>query len=287
MMTEELLNQTIFREGEAPAEPSLVPVFAPSAGRVELLPSVSETDSTIQVRPYLSLAVLAYNERDTVARMVRLCSEILSDCGHTYELVLVDDGSTDGTREVVLELAAELPHCRSVLHPRNLGIGEGIRTCYFRTTGEWATWFPADMQADPRELPRLLQLLPGCDVLVTYREARLRQEGWRRKLISRVDRALVRLLFGVGLNDLHWVRFFRRSVLDRLVLTSRSPFIDTEMVVGARRLGARIRQTPLQDQPRRFGTAKGATLKNLVSSVADLFSLYQNGVHLAPNGGRS
>jgi glycosyltransferase involved in cell wall biosynthesis len=219
--------------------------------------------------------------------MARLCSEVLSNCGRTYELVLVDDGSTDGTREVVQDLASELPHCRTILHPRNLGIGEGIRTCYFGTLGEWATWFPADMQADPRELPRLLQLFPGCDVLITYREARLRQEGWRRKLISRVDRALVRLLFGVGLNDLHWVRFFRRSVLDRLVLTSRSPFIDTEMVVGARRLGVRLRQAPLQDHPRRFGTAKGATLKNLVSSVTDLFALYQNGVHLAPIGERS
>jgi glycosyltransferase involved in cell wall biosynthesis len=285
-MIEESLEQTPAREVGTPAEQSLVSVFAPSARRLEHLPSTAGTDSSILAQPYLSLAILAYNEHDTVARMARLCSEVLRDCGHTYELVLVDDGSTDGTREVVQELVAELPHSRTILHPRNLGIGEGIRTCYFGTTGEWATWFPADLQADPRELPRLLQLLPGCDVLVTYRETRRRQECWRRKLISRVDRALVRLLFGVGLNDLHWVRFFRRSVLDRLVLTSRSPFIDTEMVVGARRLGVRIRQTPLQDHPRRFGTAKGATLKNLVSSVADLFALYQNGVHLAPVGDR-
>src|SRR4051794_22892855 len=93
-------------------------------------------------RPYLSLAVLAYNERETVARTARLCSEVLQHCGHTHELVLVDDGSTDGTREIVQQLTGELPHCRTILHPRNLGIGAGIRTCYFGTVGEWATWFP-------------------------------------------------------------------------------------------------------------------------------------------------
>jgi glycosyltransferase involved in cell wall biosynthesis len=242
--------------------------------------------SDIPTRPYLSLAVLAFNERETVARTARLCSDVLRGCGRTYELVLVDDGSTDGTRELVQGLSGQLPRCRAILHPRNLGIGEGIRTCFFETTGEWATWFPADLQADPRELPRLLDLLPGCDVLVTYREARQRQETWRRKLISWVDRALVRLLFGVRLNDLHWVRFFRRSVLEQLQPNSRSPFVDTEMVVGARQLGARVRQTPFPDQPRRFGTAKGASLKNLVSAVADLFALYRRGVRLVP-GGRS
>lgn len=224
-------------------------------------------------RPYLSLALLNYNEEGSIVRAARLCSRVLQRCGHSYELVLVDDGSTDRSRDLIGELTRELPCCRPIYHPRNLGIGAGIRTCYFETVGEWATWFPADLQADPAELPRLLEYLPTCDALITYRDASRRQEGRKRRFISACERFLVWLLFGIKLRDLHWVRMFHRDLLERMRLRSRSPFIDTEMVVAARRLGARIRQVELLDHPREFGVAKGARFTNLLFSMVDLASL--------------
>jgi glycosyltransferase involved in cell wall biosynthesis len=224
-------------------------------------------------RPYLSFSVLCYNEVDSIEPMARLCSDVLDACGKSYELVLVDDGSTDGSRDLIRRLQGELPRCRAIYHPRNLGIGAGIRTCFFETRGEWATWFPADLQADPRELPRLLRELSDCDALITYRDSRHRCEKLSRKFISLMDRTLVRWLFGLSLKDLHWIRFFRRELLDRMILTSRSPFIDTEMVVCAKRLGARINETPLADRPREHGVAKGATLANVVSAVNELVIL--------------
>lgn len=225
------------------------------------------------MRPYLSLAILAYNERATLAEVARRASAVLGQLGHTHELVLVDDGSTDGSAEIAESLAAELPCCRAVRHPRNLGIGAGIRSCFFRTIGEWATWLPADLQAEPEELPRLVGLLTDCDVLVTYRDARTRQGGIFRKTVSWADRALVRCLFGLRLRDLHWIRFFRRDLLDRMCLACRSPSVDTEMVYRAARMGARIAQAELPDRPRRAGVARGASLVNLVASAADLVRL--------------
>jgi glycosyltransferase involved in cell wall biosynthesis len=239
--------------------------------------------SGMDTTPWLSLSVLAYNEEASVERAARLCSQVLESCGRTYELVLVDDGSTDATPHIMAGLSAELPHCRVIRHPRNLGIGAGVRTCYFATRGRWAVWFPADLQADPRALPQLLPHLEGCDVLVTYRDTRRRQEGRLRRLISRTDRTLVRLLFGLNVRDLHWVRFFRREVLRRMVLRARSPGVDTEMLVCARRAGARIREVPLPDQPRTAGTARGASLGNLTGAVRDLIDLYRHGTRvLAP-----
>jgi hypothetical protein len=223
--------------------------------------------------PYLSLALLNYNEAATLERAARTCSGVLEECGFSYELLLVDDGSTDGSREMMEELVGKLPHCRAIYHPRNLGIGAGIRSCYFGGTAEWATWFPADLQADPRELPRLLEHLQDCDVLVTYRNPARRRENLKRKAISAVDRFLVRMLFGVQLRDLHWIRFFRRSVLERMELRSHSPFIDTEMIVAAKRSGARIQEVPLEDQPREFGAPKGARFATLCASLRDLLAL--------------
>lgn len=231
------------------------------------------------MRPFLSICLLAYNERDGLERAAERCAQALEACGQTYELVLVDDGSTDGSAEIIERLVPRLPCCRAIHHPRNLGIGAGVRTCYFESQGEWATWFPADLQADPAELPRLLGYLPSCDVLVTYREVQHRRANRVRKLISFTDRTLVRLLFGVDLKDLHWIRFFRRDVLERMRLSSHSPSIDTEMVVQAKRMGARILQVPLADHPRQTGVAKAATLRNLVVSVSDLIAF-----RLRPSG---
>jgi hypothetical protein len=144
--------------------------------------------------------------------------------------------------------------------------------------------FPADLQVDAEELPRLLELLSDCDVLVTYRDPAQRQVTRLRKLISAADRTLVRLLFGLALKDLHWVHFFRRDLLDRMILTCWSPTADTEMFLCARKLGARIREVPLADLPRVRGVAKGARPKNVVWALVDLAVLRLRRMKFAPEG---
>ena len=240
-----------------------------------MLPLSRESEGSL--RPFLSFSILAFNERATVASMARCSSSILESCKRTYELVLIDDGSTDGTGQLIESLADELPHCRTIHHPRNLGIGAGLQTAFLFTRGEWATCFPADWQVDPCELPRLLGALADCDVLVTYRDARRRRAPVSRKLLSRVDRALVRWLFGIALKDLHWIRFFRRGLLERMQLRCRSCCVDTEMMVWAKKLGARVRQVQLLDQPRSAGSSKGASLKSILTSTGDLLRLWLQG----------
>jgi glycosyltransferase involved in cell wall biosynthesis len=228
-------------------------------------------------RPQLSFALLNYNERGTVEEAARRASRALEACQRTYELVLVDDGSTDGSGDVLRRLARELPHCRTIFHGANRGIGEGIRTCYFQTRGAWATWFPADMQADPDELPRLLDCLDDCDVLLTYRRPQERRVSAARKFVSQSDRLLVRTMFGINVRDLHWIRFFRRDLLRRMEPRLSSPAVDTEMLAAAHRLGARIRQEPLDELPRTSGVARGASLRNLLGAATETLLLRLRG----------
>lgn len=231
--------------------------------------------------PFLSLAVLAYNETKTIERAAQLCSQALEAGDYTYELVLVDDGSTDGTRDQMIACSETLPNCRTIFHPKNLGIGAGIRTCYFGTTGQWATWLPADLQVDPAELPRMIEMLNNCDVLVTRRGPR---ENLRRAMISVIDRTMVRCLFGLNVPEIHWIKFFRRSVLDRMQLQSRSPTVDSEMLICARKAGARFSHTLLDEKPRECGQATGASLKNLINSTCDLLNLRFKGARLVDDG---
>jgi glycosyltransferase involved in cell wall biosynthesis len=235
-------------------------------------------------RPFLSFALLNFNEEATLELAARRAWEALAACGRTFELVLVDDGSTDSSANIISHLAGELPHCRAIFHGRNLGIGAGIRTCYFATRGQWATWFPADLQAEPRELFRLLECLDDCDVLATYRRPRTRQASLARRAVSSLDRLLVRLLFGVAARDLHWIRFFRRELLDRMSPRLQSPAIDTEMLLAAVRLRARIRDEPLDDLPRTAGVARGASPRNLLRAARETLGLRLRGPGLIGAG---
>ena len=122
-------------------------------------------------------------------------------------------------------------------------------------------------------MPRLLAHLADCDVLITHRDSRHRRAGRLRKLISWADRALVRLLFGLPLKDLHWIRFFRRSVLDQLSLRSTSPSIDTEMVVGAEEAGGQAPRSAPGRPPPRDWYRKGGSLRYIVRSTGEIFAL--------------
>jgi glycosyltransferase involved in cell wall biosynthesis len=224
-------------------------------------------------RPYLSVAVLAFNEVDTVEEAAQRCSRALEALERPHEIVLMDDGSTDGTTERIRELAERVPHCRALFHSRNLGVAAAMRTCLLRTTGEWVTWFPADLQADPSSIPELATQLDACDVLVTYRDHRKRSEPIFRRAMSALERLAVRVLLGVSLRDLHWVRFFRRELLDRMELRCKSPCLDTEMILEARRMGARILEVPLGDRPRLHGAPKAVTWRSTLRTVGELIGL--------------
>lgn len=216
----------------------------------------------------------AYNEIDTIEESAARTLQSLQSLGRTYELVLVDDGSTDGTREVIRSIAERQGGCRAIFHPRRMGIAAVIRTCYLKTCGSWATWFPADLQADPSALASLVRPLDTCDVLLTHRDARRRSASNLRKAISGADRSLARLLFGLDLEDLHWIHFFRRELLDRMTLLSRSPAIDLEMIIAARGLGARIAHASLPDQPRKAGRSKSISAGTLTRSLFDVIALW-------------
>jgi hypothetical protein len=126
-------------------------------------------------------------------------------------------------------------------------------------------------------LARLLECLDDCDVLLTYRRPQQRHVSAVRKFVSQSDRLLVRALLGIAVHDLHWIRFFRRDLLDRMAPRLRSPAVDTEMLAAAHRLGARLRQEPLDELPRTSGVARGASIKNLLGAATETLMLRLRG----------
>ncbi len=222
----------------------------------------------------LSVVLPAYNEEANVERAVEGVSSVAQQLGIDYEIILVNDGSTDRTGEIARELMQRVPSFRLVEHYPNRGYGGSLRAGFAAAVGDLIAFVPADNQFDFREISRLLERLDEADIVSGYRAER--QDTFIRKLNGFGWNMLVRLLFGYLCRDIDCgFKLFRREVLERVTLASDGAMIDTEFLAGARARGFRIAEVPVIHLPRVAGEATGANLKVIAKAFRDLVRFRQ------------
>jgi glycosyltransferase involved in cell wall biosynthesis len=213
-----------------------------------------------------------YNEQDYVGRVVSAAREALEGIGSDYEIIIVDDASTDATASLADELARADARVRVLRNPVNRGLGGTLRAGYALASKELVFYTDADLPADLRELARAIHLLElqQADVLAGYRFDRI-GEGLRRALMARVYNTLIRALFGLRIRDVNFAfKLFRRALLERLALTSEGSFIDAEFLLSAREAGAAIIQMGLDYFPRSRGPSKLSSAAVIRSILREL-----------------
>lgn len=179
------------------------------------------------------------------------------------ELVLVDDGSTDGTAEAALAAGAGWPRLRVLRHEVNLGKTEAILTAVAATDAEWLVLFDADLQYSADELPRFLaQLAEGWDVVTARKRGR-----YEKQLVSTLYNALCRLLFRVPVSDLNSMKALRRSVFSGLEL--RHDW-HRYLAVLAHARGASMTELDVQLHPRRHGLSRYGSPLRILTALRDL-----------------
>jgi glycosyltransferase involved in cell wall biosynthesis len=221
--------------------------------------------------PSLTIVVPVFNERDNLPEVLGALLEFGRARCRAFEILVVDDGSRDGSAEVVPD-AAEL---RLVRHPANRGLTAALRTGFFGAAKEFVTWVPADGQIPPDELGKILDAWRGEDlVLSTYRH---RPDGIWRATMSRSLRVL--LFLATGFRDrLEGTYLFRRALLDELELVARTSAgsIGFEIGAKARRLGKRIGTTEIECAPRLSGRSKVANARNVAAYLGELWRIRQS-----------
>ena len=222
----------------------------------------------------LSVVLPAYNEEANVERAVEGVSSVAQQLGIDYEIILVNDGSTDRTGEIARELMQRVPSFRLVEHYPNRGYGGSLRAGFAAAMGDLIAFVPADNQFDFREISRLLERLDEADIVSGYRAER--QDTFIRKLNGFGWNTLVRLLFGYLCRDIDCgFKLFRREVLERVTIASDGAMIDTEFLAGARARGFRIAEVPVTHLPRVAGEPTGANLKVIAKAFRDLVRFRQ------------
>lgn len=221
--------------------------------------------------------------RDTVGAAREICGQMLAE-GEIgdYELLIVDDASTDATGEIADQLAAGDSRVRVVHHNVNRKLGGCIKTGFANARGDLVLYTDADLPCDVAELRKACRLLRyyRADIVTAYRHDRT-GEGSRRVVYSWLYNWLVTLVFGVHIRDVNFAfKLCRRSIFDQIELTSEGSFIDAELLIRAHQLGFRIIQFGVDYFPRSVGVStlsSGAViakiLREMLAQTSELRSL--------------
>ena len=197
----------------------------------------------------------AYNEAATIEQAVREAVAALSAITHDFEVLVIDDGCTDNTAQLVEATAQRWPQVRLVRQPRNLGYGAALRRGFAEAKNELVGFTDSDCQFDLTELNRLVMLTKDYQIVSGYRIDR--KDPWLRRFYSAGYNVLVRLLLGTRLRDCDCaLKLFHRDALAQLSISTDGYLVNGEMLARARQLDYSICEVGVSHRERAGGTSK-------------------------------
>lgn len=219
--------------------------------------------------PELSLVVPVYNEEENLEPLVREIAAALEPIGSSYELLLVDDGSTDGGPAAMVALAGADPRIRVIRLKRNSGQSAALDAGFRFARGRIVVTLDADLQNDPKDIPRMLSELARADVVCGIRANR--RDTWVRRLSSKVANGVRNRLTHEHVTDVGCtLRVCRRELLyDLPMFTGLHRFLPTLLKMQ----GGRVVEIPVNHRPRLHGVAKYGIGNRLWRALADLFAV--------------
>lgn len=226
----------------------------------------------------VSLVVPMFNEERSVGRLLDVAIPALDQHATAWEIILVDDASTDKTVALAEERVSREPRIRVLRHERNRGLGGSLRTGFEAARHDWILYSDCDLPWDFAETGRLFRAaeITGADFISAYRHDRT-GEGAVRSLYSFLYNGLIHAVFGIVLRDVNFsCKLFRRALLAGLRLKSEGSFVDVELLARCAARGAAIQQIGLDYFPRTRGIST-------LSSPRVVFQILREMTALAPD----
>ena len=220
----------------------------------------------------LSLFFPAYYDKNTVEPLTLACIEAAKKLTEDFEIIIVDDHSPDGTGRVADEMARRFKEVRAIHHEKNKGVGEAMITGYTAAQKDYVFYTDGDAQYNVSELPLLAEHIGNYDLVIGYRLKRA--EGFKRVFTSRSFHLLIWLFFGIHFKDIDCsFKLIDRRLLKKMTFYTRGGLIDSEMMIQAKKFGARIKEVGVHHYPRQFGVSRCLNWKLVFSMLTDILRL--------------
>jgi len=226
---------------------SLLAVPSPSLS-IACRKSSPSVAPTCDKRWRLSLVLPAYDEEVGIRQAIEEACIALDELTSAYEVLVVDDGSCDGTAACVAEVSAQRRQVRLLRHESNRGYGAALRTGFAAARFERVAFTDADCQFHLADLGRMLPLSDRCPLVVGWRQQR--QDSWRRRFLSRGYNVVTSLLLGTRVRDCDCaLKVFQREVLSDLLPQTNTFFVNAEMLTKARQCGLEVAEVGVRHRP--------------------------------------
>lgn len=224
----------------------------------------------------LSVFFPAYNEEANIEKTVKKAVGVLEKIAEKWEIIVVNDGSSDSTGKIVEKLIKAEPRIKMITHTPNRGYGAALKSGLYNSQYEWIAFTDADGQFDFSEITKFFekQRQTGADAVIGYYLKR--QVPFYRILGSKFWQLAVWLLFGLKAKDIDCgFKLIRKKVVDEIprLEAERGPFISSELLIKAKKKGFKIVEIGVYHYPRQAGKATGASLKVILSGFKDLVRL--------------
>lgn len=217
-----------------------------------------------------------FNEEANIEHAIGYAVDALGQHAAEYEIIIVDDASTDESPELVRRAIAGNPRIRLIRHDFNQKLGSSLRSGFGAAQYELILYMDADLPFDPDVLGRAIRAMhvTRADVISGYRFDRT-TEGVKRTIYTILYNWLIRMLFGISIRDINFsFKLMRREVLKAVELRSEGSLVDAELIVKARNRGFAIQQIGLDYFPRVFGTSHLSSPTVIIKIFKELVTLF-------------
>lgn len=219
----------------------------------------------------VSLVIPAYNDETTVGKLIADADCLLQEICTDYEIVVINDGSKDNTYEVLKDIASKNSRVRLINHEVNRGFGETIKELYYAGQKEFVFSLPGDYQYAPKELLKMARGLEQHDFVIGLRVKR--NDPPRRKMQSHIYNTMLKIAYGNKHRDVNSIKLFRRAILDKFELQSKTAFVDAEFVIRTEKAGFKVVEIPIDHLPRLSQGASGGKISVILETFKDLFGM--------------
>jgi len=218
----------------------------------------------------LSLVIPAYNEEENVEEVVKDADRVLKTHFEPYQIVLVNDGSTDGTGGVAENLTAKFPLLKVVHHSVNSGLGEALKTGYQHADLEYISFVPADGQIATSEIIKLARHIKDAEMVISNYD--VREDSPFRLILSGTWRVLMKMILNFDLGS-QGPYLFKKRLLNEIHLKSSTGLLNLEFPMKVSVLGKKMNTVQISCKPRMQGTSKVANLSTMFKTLYEMVKL--------------